>query len=153
MARRAHVCVCGQLQVRATPHMPPRELKSARKTLIQKKRHVTNLLEDGVEDVEVVVEVDAVGRRQLLVVVRLPLLEHVQLHRQIRIVRVLLPAAEHTTHAVRVQQVVMTSVAALRCSCQSVVISPVAGHGRANTDNTSADCGQLQDAAVTVTRL
>ena len=62
---------------------------------------MTNLLEDGVEDVEVVVEVDAVGRRQLLVVVRLPLLEDVQLHRQIRIVRVLLPAAQQTTHAVR----------------------------------------------------
>ena len=116
---------CRHVGVNAShnPHVKSPRLKSAQTTLIQKKRYVrygqrdvTNLLEDGVEDVEVVVEVDAVGRRQLLVVVRLPLLEHVQLHRQIRIVRVLLPAAEHTTHAVRVQQVVMTSVAALRCS-------------------------------------
>ena len=59
---------------------------------------MTNLLEDGVEDVEVVVEVDAVGRRQLLVVVRLPLLEDVELHGQVRVLGVLLPAHTQSTH-------------------------------------------------------
>ena len=49
------------------------------------------LFEDGVEDVEGVTEVDTVWTGQLFVVVVFPLLENVELNRQVGVVHLLLP--------------------------------------------------------------
>ena len=57
-----------------------------------------HLFEDGVEDVERVTEVDTVWTGQLLVVVRLPLLEHVELDSQISVIYLLLPVKTKDSH-------------------------------------------------------